>query len=213
MPRNPFPMQELLENNRTLGYVVENISALYDALHFIKSLNPFSAVNFIRKGVRYDDYLKNKAAECGRNAVKELEELEEIMQLAKGFETLAEWVEHIQNYDSTLRELQKNSGKSCHTDSVNLVTMHASKGLEWKVVILPDVNEGIVPHKKAVTDRELEEERRMFYVAMTRAKERLFLFYIKEDTEKRRQEISCPHVFLMKCLIKHVMILYFHELC
>lgn len=196
VPRNPFPMQELLENNRTLGYVVENINALYDALHFIKSLNPFSAVNFIRKGVRYDDYLKNKAAECGRNAVKELEELEEIMQLAKGFETLAEWVEHIQNYDSTLRELQKSSGESCHTDSVNLVTMHASKGLEWKVVILPDVNEGIVPHKKAVTDRELEEERRMFYVAMTRAKERLFLFYIKEDTEKKEAGNLLPSRFL-----------------
>ena len=128
--------------------------------------------------------------------MKELEELEEIMQLAKGFETLAEWVEHIQNYDSTLRELQKSSGKSCHTDSVNLVTMHASKGLEWKVVILPDVNEGIVPHKKAVTDRELEEERRMFYVAMTRAKERLFLFYIKEDTEKKEAGNLLPSRFL-----------------
>ena len=58
--------------------------------------------------------------------------------------------------------------------------MHASKGLEWKIVILPDVNEGVVPHKKAVTDNEIEEERRMFYVAMTRAKESLFLFYIKE---------------------------------
>ncbi len=65
-------------------------------------------------------------------------------------------------------------------DAVNIVTMHASKGLEWKIVILPDVNEGVVPHKKAVTDAELEEERRMFYVAMTRAKERLFLFYIEE---------------------------------
>ena len=63
---------------------------------------------------------------------------------------------------------------------VSLMTMHASKGLEWKVVILPDVNEGVVPHKKAVTDEELEEERRMFYVAMTRAKESLFIFYIQE---------------------------------
>jgi DNA helicase-2/ATP-dependent DNA helicase PcrA len=45
---------------------------------------------------------------------------------------------------------------------------------------LPDVNEGVVPHNKAVTDEEIEEERRMFYVAMTRAKENLFIFYIEE---------------------------------
>mgnify|MGYP002508733853 CR=1 FL=1 len=48
------------------------------------------------------------------------------------------------------------------------------------IVILPDVNENVVPHKKAVTDKELEEERRMFYVAMTRAKEHLFIFYVYE---------------------------------
>ncbi len=74
--------------------------------------------------------------------------------------------------------------------------MHASKGLEWKVVILPDVNEGVVPHKKAVTDSELEEERRMFYVAMTRAKESLFLFYIKENMEKKEAGNLLPSRFL-----------------
>ena len=75
---------------------------------------------------------------------------------------------------------QESSVKREQIDAVNIVTMHASKGLEWKVVILPDVNEGVVPHKKAITDEELEEERRMFYVAMTRAKESLFIFYVQE---------------------------------
>ena len=65
-----------------------------------------------------------------------------------------------------------------------MVTMHASKGLEWDVVILPDVNEGVIPHKKAVTDAELEEERRMFYVAMTRAKNTLCLVYHDGKTGK-----------------------------
>jgi DNA helicase-2/ATP-dependent DNA helicase PcrA len=45
--------------------------------------------------------------------------------------------------------------------------------------VLPDVNEGVVPHKKAITAEEIEEERRMFYVAMTRARENLFIFYIE----------------------------------
>ena len=86
------------------------------------------------------------------------------------------------NYDAIMQEAfkQDNQYKKMDTDSVNIVTMHASKGLEWKVVVLPDVNEGVVPHKKAVTREELEEERRMFYVAMTRAKENLFIFYVRE---------------------------------
>ena len=104
------------------------------------------------------------------------------MQLSKGFETLGEWLEHIENYDAIMQKAvgQESSASQEQIDAVNIVTMHASKGLEWKVVILPDVNEGVGPHKKAVTDEELEEERRMFYVAMTRAKESLFIFYVQE---------------------------------
>lgn len=182
VPRQAFCMEALIQNNKSTQYVVQNIVDLYDALQFIKGLNPFSAVNFIRKGIGYEAFLKKQALENGRDAAKEIEMLEELMQLAKGFETIPEWLEHIQNYESIMRGItQQESGlKSTETDAVSMVTMHSSKGLEWKVVILPDVNEGVVPHKKAVTDKELEEERRMFYVAMTRAKERLFLFYIQE---------------------------------
>ena len=182
VPRQAFRMEALIQNNKSTEYVVQNIVDLYDALRFIKGLNPFSAVNFIRKGIGYEAFLKKQALENGRDAAKEIEMLEELMQLAKDFETIPEWLEHIQNYDTIMREItqQENGLKSAGTDAVSMVTMHSSKGLEWKVVILPDVNEGVVPHKKAVTDNELEEERRMFYVAMTRAKESLFLFYIQE---------------------------------
>lgn len=182
VPRQAFRMEALIQNNKSTKYVVQNIVDLYDAFRFIKGLNPFSAVNFIRKGVGYEAFLKKQALENGRDAAKEIEMLEELMQLAKDFETIPEWLEHIQNYDTIMREItqQENGLKSAETDAVSMVTMHSSKGLEWKVVILPDVNEGVVPHKKAVTDNELEEERRMFYVAMTRAKESLFLFYIQE---------------------------------
>ena len=160
---------------------MQNIAALYDDLHFIKSLNPFSAVNFIRKGIGYEAFLKKQALEQGRDAAKEFEELDELMQLAKDFETIPDWLEQIQNYDAVMEEIaRQESRRKQSEDAVSMVTMHASKGLEWKVVVLPDVNEGVIPHKKAVTDDELEEERRMFYVAMTRAKEHLFIFYVQE---------------------------------
>ncbi len=181
VPRNRFTMQELIENNRSTGYVIQNILDLYDNLHFVRNLNPFSAVNFIRKGIGYDTFLKKQAIEQGRDGSKDFEELEELMQLAKDFETIPEWLEQIQNYDAVMQEvMQQERRQKQETDTVSMVTMHASKGLEWKVVVLPDVNEGVIPHKKAVTDSELEEERRMFYVAMTRAKEYLFIFCIQE---------------------------------
>lgn len=182
VPRKPFRMQELIENNRAAGYVIQNILDFYDSLHFIKNLNPFSAVNFIRKGIGYEKYLKKQALEQGRDVSEDFEELDELMQLAKDFETIPEWLDQIQNYDAVMQEImqQERRQKQADTDAVSMVTMHASKGLEWKVVVLPDVNEGVIPHKKAVTDSELEEERRMFYVAMTRAREYLFIFYLQE---------------------------------
>ena len=66
------------------------------------------------------------------------------------------------------------------------MTMHSSKGLEFKVVYILDANEGVTPHHKAVLDADLEEERRMFYVAMTRAKDRLHIFYVNERFHKSR---------------------------
>lgn len=54
---------------------------------------------------------------------------------------------------------------------VRLMTIHASKGLEFKQVFLIAANEGRIPYQKAKTDKEIEEERRLFYVAMTRAKD------------------------------------------
>ena len=63
---------------------------------------------------------------------------------------------------------------------VKLMTMHAAKGLEFEYVFIIHANEGEVPYQKAETKEELEEERRMFYVAMTRAKEQLVISYITE---------------------------------
>ena len=64
------------------------------------------------------------------------------------------------------------------------MTMHSSKGLEFRVVYILDANEGITPHHKAVLDQDMEEERRMFYVAMTRARKKLIISYTKERNGK-----------------------------
>ena len=66
------------------------------------------------------------------------------------------------------------------------MTMHSSKGFEFKVVYILDANEGVTPHHKAALDADLEEERRMVYVAMTRAKDRLHIFYVNERFHKKQ---------------------------
>ena len=103
-----------------------------------------------------------------------MQELDKLQEKANQFDTLQEWISHVDHHNENAEKMHLEE------DAVHIVTMHAPKGLEWKVVVIQDVNEGIIPHKKAVSEEEIEEERRMFYVAMTRAREQLFLFYIKE---------------------------------
>ena len=67
---------------------------------------------------------------------------------------------------------------------MNLMIMHAAKGLEFDTVFVIEADEGSSPYKKAVTDEEIEEERRLFHVAMTRAKRKLIISYVKEKTGK-----------------------------
>lgn len=62
-------------------------------------------------------------------------------------------------------------------DAINLMTFHLSKGLEFDVVFIIDSNDGLIPHKKSIKDSDLETERRLFYVAMTRAKDYLHIFF------------------------------------
>ena len=88
--------------------------------------------------------------------------------------------------EQLLKQAQGGNGPG---QGVSLMTMHSSKGLEFRVVYILDANEGITPHHKAVLDQDMEEERRMFYVAMTRAKERLHIYYVKERYHKK-QEVS-----------------------
>ena len=98
-----------------------------------------------------------------------------------GYETLEEWQKHIEEYTANLEKQQREIEKQ---DGVILCTMHSSKGLEFPIVFIPEANEGITPYQKAVMQEEIEEERRLFYVAMTRAKELLYIFSVKERFHK-----------------------------
>lgn len=190
----------LYEYYRDKPYMCERINTLQNDLFALKSMTPYSAVDYIYRVIGYEDFLREYAAE--RNvAVKDWEEVvDELKEDASGFDTVQEWFAHIEEYGRQLEERRNRTreryaqdgrsagGNGSQADGkehgIALMTMHASKGLEFDVVFLPDVNEAVVPYQRSVEDGNIEEERRLFYVAMTRAREHLHISYTTERFHK-----------------------------
>ena len=149
--------------------------------------------NYIRKGIGYDEYLKDYAAYRKLKTEDFYEVLEELAESAKGYKTYPEWFKHMEEYTQNLKEQAKN--QPVQRQGVIISTLHSIKGLEFDKVFLMDVNEGTIPYHKAATDSDIEEERRLFYVGMTRARKELSLFFIKERHEKQLE----PSRFLKEC--------------
>lgn len=167
-------------------WMMDRIDKLEYDLRLLKDMSPFAAINYIRKGIGYEDYL-TEYAEFRRIKVDELiDTLNELQDSAKEYKTYDEWFMHIIEYKEELKKQADNRRND--KESVSLATMHSSKGLEYQVVFIVDANEGITPHRKALLEADLEEERRLFYVAMTRAKEYLHIYSVKERYNK---ELSC----------------------
>lgn len=162
---------------RDRDWMVDRIDKLEYDLEMLAKTNPYAAITYIRRGIGYDNYLQ-QYAEYRRMKPEELIELvTELQESARDFDTFEEWFAYMEEYKREL-ERQKELRERRNMDGVTLATMHSSKGLEYEVVILPDVNEGLTPYKRAVSPEELEEERRMYYVAMTRAKRYLHVFSV-----------------------------------
>ena len=163
-------------------YMQEHIKKLEYDLKRMEKMDLFAAINYVRKGIGYDDFLKKCASENGSNPEEYLKMADDIHKRMGEFTSLIKLQNHIDNF----RVQTMNSNKRSHNkDGVHIMTYHASKGLEFEQVILPDCNEGIIPYRKCISDDEIEEERRLFYVAMTRAKETLCIMYVDKDKDNR----------------------------
>lgn len=160
----------------------------YD-LKNLAALSPYAAIHFIRKGIGYDEFLKTYADERNVNADDWFDVLDEMQEMARDKKSIPEWLSFVENYGDTLEEMRQEQKKQQVKEEpgVSLMTMHASKGLEFPVVFVPTLNEDIVPYRKAVQEGNLEEERRMLYVAMTRAKTYLHLSFVKERFHKEAE--------------------------
>lgn len=164
-------------------WMQERLEQFEDDLSALSHMTPYAAINYIRKAIGYDEFLE-EYAQFRHIKVEELYEiLDELSDLAKPFQNYKEWFENMEQYALEL-EKQVKKKKDVQEDAVAFVTMHGSKGLEYDIVFIVDVNEGIIPHQKAVLEEDIEEERRMFYVAMTRAKKELYIYFAKERFSK-----------------------------
>ena len=166
---------------RDKDWMVDRIDQLEWDMKMICDKTPYAAIQYIRKRMGYDEFLKEYAAYRKISSEDLFAVLEEIWQNSKGYGTIKEWFEHIESYGKMLKEQNKKNGEK---EGVNLMTMHAAKGLEFDTVFVIEANEGNCPYKKATADEEIEEERRLFYVAMTRAKRKLVISYVKEKNGK-----------------------------
>ncbi|MFQ9511398.1 MAG: ATP-dependent helicase, partial [Lachnospiraceae bacterium] len=163
-------------------WMVERLEKLEYDLRMLKRMAPYAAINYIRHGVGYEEYLVDYATSRRMKPEELIEVLDALQESAKDFETMEDWFEHIAAYTEELK--QQAARRNQVEDAVSLSTMHSVKGLEYEMVLIPDVNEGVIPHHKAVLDADIEEERRLFYVAVTRAKKYLGIFSTKERYSK-----------------------------
>ena len=158
---------------REKDWMLDRIDRMEYELKMLRMMTPYAAINFIRKGIDYESFVKEYAQYRRMKPEELMEVLDALQESANNYKTLREWKQHISDYTKELKE--KISDQQTQKDGVQISTMHSAKGLEYEAVFLPDVNESIVPHTKAVLDADLEEERRLFYVAMTRAKNYLHI--------------------------------------
>ncbi len=148
---------------------------LFDDIKYISGMNCFGAVNYMLKGIGLERFIKEHYF-SDRNEKDAEEAINELRDRARNYRSVHEWLEQS---DRSPVNVVKCIEESC-TD-IELMTIHGSKGLEFDNVIMIGLQEGIFPGKRCETTAQIEEERRLFYVAMTRCRKRLWLLGIHRD--------------------------------
>ena len=185
MPDETVSFEKMKAFYAEKDWIAERIENLEGDLRAIARMSPLAAVNYIRQGMGYDEYLIEYAAFRRMRPEELLETADELKESAAGFKTFDEWFAHIDAYKEEL--LRQAVQRRTETDAITLATMHSAKGLEFPIVYILDANEGITPHSRAMLDEDMEEERRLFYVAMTRAKTRLHVYAVRERYHKKAE--------------------------
>jgi len=160
---------QALEKKALSAKAESQVQQLLDLLNTISQLPPGAAVNQILEQTGYLDYLR-QYAKTSDDYTSRVENIEQLIYAATRYDALMDYLEEA----ALVKEDKAADAEVAH--QVNIATMHASKGLEFKVVFVAGCEENLLPHwKSRETPSDIEEERRLMYVAMTRAEEFLYL--------------------------------------
>lgn len=194
----------------------ENPAAVRDVEQFEKKLQQLGrfslelGITFIRRGFGYEEYLRRRAGGNRELLENWLEILDWLEEDSREYETFEKWQRHREQTAALLTRADKygnaiNCGnaaeeskgmqnqESMKKTGIHILTLHACKGLEFDRVFIMDVNEGNIPKFKTgetVTETHMEEERRLFYVGMTRARDSLEILYLTGTKERPRRPSS-----------------------
>jgi DNA helicase II / ATP-dependent DNA helicase PcrA len=135
----------------------------------VKKINHIKLLQIVLDESGYSSVLKNKKDVDNENR---LENIKELLNAMKEFENLESFLEHV--------SLATSIDQEWDGEKINMMTMHAAKGLEFDVIFLPGWEEGLFPHQKSIEEKGqngLEEERRLAYVGITRAKKKAIISF------------------------------------
>ena len=177
------PFYSLKRFYRENPKMTQIIRKFEEDLKTLSGLCPFAAVKYIRKAIGYDSFLLAYAKENGAEPGQYYEILDLLEEEAAKYGSLKEWLTMA---DETLKKSETGSQKEGAPEGgVNVMTIHASKGLEWEAVFIPSCIDALIPGRNSSSQAALEEERRILYVAMTRAKSFLQISCISKYKGKK----------------------------
>lgn len=177
-PGGPISIREALDNIDKCNLGANPTSKLKAFNEYLNELDiaitelpPKEIINKICTDLDIIGYLQGHS-EYKKNWEERVLNIQELVNVASEYDDIQELLSQ-----AALYSIDEDGEENSH-DAVNMLTMHSSKGLEYKAVIIVNCNEGTSPHYKSLADKkQLEEERRLFYVAMTRAKDYLFMTF------------------------------------
>ncbi|XPV67852.1 MAG: ATP-dependent helicase [Halarcobacter sp.] len=179
---------------------VDGAKYIYDFYLLIKQLrrtkNPESLVTSITSSMMYSkikDFLATKRATQKDGTIHPTQKAKGLAKINRKVMLLKNLARNFSDLSKFVNSMILGGGEMSEGEGVNLLSVHASKGLEFKEVFVIDLMDGRFPNRKLMSKGgSLEEERRLFYVAVTRAKDVLYLSYAKYDKIKKMDFVNSP---------------------
>ncbi|MBI4624135.1 MAG: ATP-dependent helicase [Verrucomicrobia bacterium] len=164
-------------------------ASLQQVRAMMRTMKPHNAVEIALDGW-YGDYLKGAYA----NYVSRLDDLKSMIGFASRYEDMQELLAQIMLLNSETSDRSADPD----ADALRLTTVHQAKGLEYSAVFLIGLADGMFPLRRTIESGDIEEERRLFYVAVTRARDELYLCFPKVNTKGGPMMLQTPSRFLQE---------------